>query len=288
MPRTAAVLAAAAALALCAACAGAGAEGGPAPPSPAPGADPDDNRGASRPGPSPQGGGAPGSGGTKSEGPLAGTTVAIDPGHNGGNADAAEEIAEPVPAGPAEKECDTVGASTNDGYPEHRFTWDFAKKLGKRLEAEGVKVVYTRTDDKGVGPCIDERAEIGNRAEADAAISIHADGSSADGSGFHVIAPGRIDGHTEDIVKPSRTLAEDVRDQFHELSGQPYSDYLGEDGIDVRTDLGGLNLSTVPKVFLEVGNMRNAEDAAKLTDPEWRVRAADATAAGVIRYLVGD
>lgn len=277
----------AAVLALSAACGGAGGESGPTPPSPGPGADPDDNRGASQAGGAPgDSGGTPGDSGGDS--PLSGKTVAIDPGHNGGNADAASEIAEFVSAGPDEKECDTVGASTDDGYPEHEFTWDFAKKLGKRLEAEGVTVVYTREDDKGVGPCIDERAAIGNRAEADAAISVHADGSDADGRGFHVIAPGRIDGHTEDIVKPSGVLAEDVRDQFHDLSGQPYSDYLGEDGIDVRTDLGGLNLSTVPKVFLEVGNMRNSKDAAQIKDAEWRARAADAAAAGLIRFLVGD
>ena len=69
------------------------------------------------------------------------------------------------------------------------------------------------------------------------------------------------------------------------MTGHPYSDYLGEEGIDVRTDLGGLNLSTVPKVFLEVGNMRNPEDAAKLTDPEWRALAADGIVAGISRYL---
>jgi len=32
----------------------------------------------------------------------------------------------------------------------------------------------------------------------------------------------------------------------------------GKDGIDVRNDLGGLNWSTIPKVFIETGNMRNA------------------------------
>ena len=47
----------------------------------------------------------------------------------------------------------------------------------------------TRSDNSGWGPCINERAAIGNRADADAAISIHADGGPADGRGFHVIYP---------------------------------------------------------------------------------------------------
>jgi N-acetylmuramoyl-L-alanine amidase len=156
----------------------------------------------------------------------------------------------------------------------------------ERLEADGATVVLTRDDDEGVGPCIDERAGIGNEAEADAALSIHADGGPPSGRGFHVIAPGEVDGFTEDIVEPSRLLAEDLRDAYVEGTGVPYADYLAEDGLDERTDLGGLNLSTVPKVFLEAGNMRNDEDAALLTDPEWRESAADAVARGLAVYLM--
>jgi N-acetylmuramoyl-L-alanine amidase len=225
--------------------------------------------------------GAPGGGG-----PLGGRVVLIDPGHNGGNAEAADEISRLVPAGPERKACDTVGAETEDGYTEHEFNWELAVLVRERLEADGATVVLTRDDDEGVGPCIDERAGIGNEAEADAALSIHADGGPPSGRGFHVIAPGEVDGFTEDIVEPSRLLAEDLRSAYVEGTGVPYADYLAEDGLDERTDLGGLNLSTVPKVFLEAGNMRNDEDAALLTDPEWRESAADAVARGLAVYLM--
>ena len=53
----------------------------------------------------------------------------------------------------------------------------------------------------------------------------------------------------------------------------------------MRTDLGGLNLSTVPKVFIECGNMRNAGDAARLTSPRFRERIAVALEAGFIAFL---
>lgn len=56
-------------------------------------------------------------------------------------------------------------------------------------------------------------------------------------------------------------------------------------GLDVREDLGGLNLSTVPKVFIECGNMRDPKDAALLTSSHWRQKAAQGMADGISSYL---
>ncbi|MGI5119875.1 N-acetylmuramoyl-L-alanine amidase [Marinactinospora thermotolerans] len=275
-PRPAGLAAAAMAVALTTACGtGAGAEDAPAP-----------EVTATLPLPDPAAP-SPGEATPAADLPLSGTTVVIDPGHNGGNAEAPDQINALVPSGPGTKACDTVGAETDSGYPEHSFTWDLSLRLRERLEEEGARVVLTRADDEGVGPCVNERAEIGNEAGADAAISIHADGAPAGVRGFHVIAPGVVEGYTDDIATPSMELAEDVRDEFLELSGHPTADYIGDEGIDVRTDLGGLNLSDVPKVFLEAGNMRNATDARNIEDSQWRARAADAVAAGISRYLRG-
>src|SRR3712207_8597199 len=41
-----------------------------------------------------------------------------------------------------------------------------------------------------------------------------------------------------------------------------------------RSDLGGLNLSDVPKVFIETGNMQNPRDAALLRQRSFQARAA--------------
>ncbi|OLT26514.1 cell wall hydrolase [Nocardiopsis sp. CNR-923] len=220
------------------------------------------------------------------DGPLSDRVVVIDPGHNGGNANAPDEINAMVPAGPGEKACDTVGSQTVDGDAEHEFNWELSLLVQDRLEADGATVVLTRGDDEGVGPCIDDRARIGNAAGADAAVSIHADGGPETGRGFHVITPGDVPGFTDDIVEPSRLLAEDLRREYREGTDVPYADYLADEGLDERTDLGGLNMSDVPKVFLEAGNLRNPEDAALLTDPAWRERAADAIARGVAVYLL--
>ncbi len=146
--------------------------------------------------------------------------------------------------------------------------------------------MLTRTTNTGWGPCITERAAIGNRAHADAAISIHADGGPASGRGFHVIYPPSIAHLTDDIAAASRRLALDVRAAFAAGTGEPYATYIGRDGLDVRSDLGGLNLSDVPKVFVETANMRNATDASRLVSAAYRQREADALARGIATFLL--
>ncbi|HET9658345.1 MAG TPA: N-acetylmuramoyl-L-alanine amidase [Kineosporiaceae bacterium] len=217
---------------------------------------------------------------------LRGKVIVIDPGHNGGNGAHPDQINRLVAVGNGTKACDTAGTQTNAGYAEHTFTWDLAQRLAATLRTAGAQVVLTRSGDAGVGPCINERAAIGNQAHADLAISLHADGASSSGYGFHIIEPGSIGSNTA-IVAPSRQLGGALRDAFRAGTGEPYANYIARSGIDVRTDLGGLNLSAVPKVFIECGNMRNAADASRLTSPAWRQRAAQALAAGMAGYLSG-
>ncbi|MDT3444787.1 N-acetylmuramoyl-L-alanine amidase [Pseudofrankia sp. BMG5.37] len=218
---------------------------------------------------------------------LRGRVVVLDPGHDGGNGAAPAQIDRKVDAGGFLKECDTVGASTDAGYPEHAFTWDVANRTAQLLRDRGATVVLTRNNDTGVGPCVDARARASADAHADAAVSIHADGGPADGFGFHVIAPDRApDSVNAGIVVASGRLATQLRDAFASSTGEAPANYLPtHQGIVDRSDLGGLNLSTVPKVFVECANMRNPADAARVSDPAWRQRAADGIATGIARYL---
>jgi N-acetylmuramoyl-L-alanine amidase len=216
--------------------------------------------------------------------PLLGNTVVIDPGHNGMNWAHPEEIGRLVYIGNGSKACNTTGTSTSAGYTEAEFTWALAQLVMARLEDLGATVVLTRQDDDGWGPCIDERAAIGNRNNADAVISIHADGGPESGRGFHVIRPADTVGLTDDIYEASALLAVAVHDSYME-TGMPVADYIGADGYTERDDLGGLNLSDVPAVFLETGNMRNDEDAVLLADPGFRDTAAAAISAALVRFL---
>ncbi|MFH8437055.1 N-acetylmuramoyl-L-alanine amidase [Streptomyces sp. NPDC018007] len=224
-------------------------------------------------------------------GPLTGRTVVIDPGHNPGNRDRTREINEQVDIGTGRKECDTTGTSTDDGYAEARFTLDVSRRLRALLESAGARVLLTHDADRPFGPCIDERARIGNEAKADAVVSVHADGSAVGNRGFHVILPARVKGggaDTSAIVESSADLGARIAGHFARTTGSAPSNYVGgKTGLVTRDDLGGLNLSTVPKVFVECGNMRDPQDAALLTGESWRQKAAQGMADGVSSYLKG-
>jgi len=226
--------------------------------------------------------------------PLAGKVVVVDPGHNPGNFQHTAEINRKVDIGTNSKECDTTGTSTNSGYTEAEFTLDVARQLRTVLEQQGATVKFTQDGDPSVrafGPCVDERARIGNTARADAVVSIHADGSAAGNRGFHVILPGAVNegaADTRAIVGPSRLLGQRIKDGFVRVTGSAPSNYIGDGtGLDTRTDLGGLNLSTVPKVFIECGNMRDSADAAQLTSGTWREKAAQGISEGIVSFLRG-
>ncbi|MFD8999156.1 N-acetylmuramoyl-L-alanine amidase [Streptomyces abikoensis] len=225
------------------------------------------------------------------DGPLRGKVVVIDPGHNIHNAEHSAEINRQVDIGTGHKECDTTGTETNSGYAEASFSLDVAHRLRAILQSRGAKVVLTHDGDRPYGPCVTERAEIGNKAHGDAAVSLHADGAEPGQRGFHVILPARVRGGAADtapIVEPSKELGARVAGNFVKVTGSAPSNYIGHGtGLDTRGDLGGLNLSTIPKVFIECGNMRDAQDAALLTDGNWREKAAQGIADGITDFLHG-
>jgi N-acetylmuramoyl-L-alanine amidase len=182
------------------------------------------------------------------------------------------------------KPCNTTGTETNDGYPEHAFTWDVSQRIAARLRAAGVTVIFTRPNDTGWGPCSVDRAAIANRAHAAATVSIHADGGPSGGRGFHVIEPALLRGLTDDISSSSRVLGTDVHDAVARQTPMPPSTYAGSGGYQVRSDLGGLDRADVPAIFIECGNMRNATDASLLESANFREQLAGAIASGILEF----
>ncbi|MFE4047840.1 N-acetylmuramoyl-L-alanine amidase [Streptomyces sp. YIM B13518] len=272
---------------------GAGGDEGPGSAAASPSASPSASASPRTSSPAPSagsGGGKPGASAAAS-GPLVGKVVVIDPGHNPGNFEHTAEINRQVDIGTNRKECDTTGTSTNDGYAEAEFTLDVAHRMRALLEKQGATVKLTQDGDRPFGPCVDERARIGNEAKADAVVSIHADGSGAGNRGFHVILPGAVDAGAADtraVVEPSGDLGTRIAGDFVRVTGSAPSNYVGDGtGLVTRKDLGGLNLSTVPKVFIECGNMRDSKDAALLTSGAWRQKAAQGISEGIVSFLRG-
>jgi N-acetylmuramoyl-L-alanine amidase len=216
--------------------------------------------------------------------PLAGKIAGVDPGHNGRNYSDPGYIDRPIWNGREQEACDTTGTETDGGYTEAQFNFNVAEYLAGDLRAEGATVVLTRTSNSGVGPCVTTRSQIIDRAQANVAIDIHADGGPPGGRGFAILEP-VADGPNDRVIGASKAFGRMLLERYHDLTGMPVSDYDGTDGISARDNLAGLNLTTVPKVLIECGNMRNATDAALLTRPSFQRLAARALAQAIASYL---
>jgi N-acetylmuramoyl-L-alanine amidase len=216
--------------------------------------------------------------------PLKGKVVGIDPGHNGRNYTDPSYLDRKVWNGREWEDCDTTGTATNSGYTEARFNFQVAGYLRADLIRDGARVVLTRDSNNGIGPCVITRSEIINNAHANVAVDIHADGGPVNGRGFAILEP-VADGPNNMVIASSARLGADVRSAMLTGTKMPVSSYDGENGITLRDDLAGLNLTTVPKVLIEVGNMRNATDAEMLTSPAFQQQVANVLLAAIVKFL---
>jgi N-acetylmuramoyl-L-alanine amidase len=217
---------------------------------------------------------------TSASADIGGMSVFLDPGHNGVN-DAS--ITRQVPDGRGgTKDCQTTGAATNDGYPEHTFNWDVANRIRDVLNQMGVRTTMSRESDTSLGPCVDQRAAMANAFRPDAIISIHADGGPASGRGFHVnySSPPLNDSQ----AGPAVQFASMMRDALVASGFQP-STYIGSDGLYGRADIAGLNLAQYPSILIELANMRNAQDAAQIESADGRSAYAAAVTRGIVSFL---
>jgi N-acetylmuramoyl-L-alanine amidase len=216
--------------------------------------------------------------------PLAGKTIGIDPGHNGQNKSDPAYLARMIWNGRELETCDTTGTETDGGYAEAAFTFAVATYLRADLLRDGATVVMTRQNNDGVGPCVDRRAQILNAAHASVAIDIHGDGGPASGRGFTVLEP-VADGPNNGAIASSLRFGADVHAAMLAGTSMPVADYYGENGYIFRNDLAGLNLTTVPKILIECGNMRNATDARLMQTPAFQQQLAAAFTAAIVSFL---
>jgi N-acetylmuramoyl-L-alanine amidase len=225
--------------------------------------------------------------------PLRGKVVVIDPWHQLGNQYFPQQINALVRAGAGQvKACNTTGTATAAGVAEATINFRVAQQLATMLRARGARVMLTRAANsvRAWGPCIDTRGKWGNvlaRGDsADLKISLHADGSLRSGArGFHVITPAPNTDASRQRAARSHKLAALVKAQLLAQDWQP-SNYIGdEDGIVQRNDLGTLNLSAMPAVMIEMGNLKNVQDARRLISPAGTRSMAHAITLACIEFV---
>jgi len=210
---------------------------------------------------------------------IAGMIVFLDPGHQG----SMEGLSRQVPTGRGgTKDCQASGTSTDDGFPEHTFTWDTVLRIRQLLTQLGVRTAMSRGNDTGPGPCVDERAAMANALQPNAIVSIHGDGGPASGRGFHVLYSSPPLNQAQ--AGPAIKFAQTMRDQLV-ASGIPAANYIGSGGLDARSDIAGLNLAQYPSILIECGNMKNPADSELMKSDTGQQKYAQAVVRGIVAFL---
>ncbi|WP_286909136.1 N-acetylmuramoyl-L-alanine amidase family protein [Clostridium sp. UBA1652] len=202
--------------------------------------------------------------------------VVVDPGHSSnGN----REQERNSPDSDLMKIKDPGGAQgVVSRTPEYVVAMSVSLKLKAKLEQNGIKVIMTKTQD-GESPGNIDRAEVGNKNNADLAIRIHcdsADSKSAKGASMLVPAPV---GYAKDVSEVSKKYGQIILNDLIATVG------MNNRGTVERSDLTGFNWSKVPVVLVEMGFMSNPEEDTLLNSEEYQNKLVEGLSKGILNAL---
>ena len=172
------------------------------------------------------------------------------------------------------------------GISEKSLTLAIQSRVKAKLEAEGYRVVTTRTSDTYVD--LTDRSRAANASESDIFVSIHinASGSSA-AQGIETYYyqpyaeyPSRINAtyHANPTrLSMSDTLANAIQSSLINATG------AHNQGVKRQT-FAVLRETTSPAVLLELGFLSNPQEATRLNSSAYQETLANAIVAGIKRY----
>ena len=172
------------------------------------------------------------------------------------------------------------------GIAEKSLTLAIQSRVKAKLEAEGYRVVTTRTSDTYVD--LTDRSRAANASESDIFVSIHinASGSSA-AQGIETYYyqpyaeyPSRINAtyHANPTrLSMSDTLANAIQSSLINATGAQ------NQGVKRQT-FAVLRETTAPAVLVELGFLSNPQEAARLNTSSYQETLANAIVAGIKRY----
>jgi N-acetylmuramoyl-L-alanine amidase len=216
-------------------------------------------------------------------------TIVIDPGHGG-------------------KDPGAIGIT---GLREKDVNLDISKLLKRRLQAEGINVILTRSCDKFLS--LWQRAHIANEEKADFFISIHANASrSRQASGFEVYYLSEACDDSARAVQASENAALDFETDFKIKTSDQLKATLWDiiytenrvESIELAQSLVNsmdnakisrnrgvksalfyvLKGTRIPSVLIEVGFISNRYEETKLKKSSYRQEIADCIAEGILNY----
>lgn len=172
------------------------------------------------------------------------------------------------------------GSVSAQGLKEKDLVLSIVKKIGANLEAENIRVIYTRSSDQvtwsedNVQDLL-ARSQIANEAKADVFVSVHMNdteyGNSISGNEVWV----QFDNDK------SLVLANAINQAFMKL------DYTQNRGLkdEATSPLSLLQFNTIPSVLVETGFISSANDMAYLTTEDGENTVAKAISDGIIEAL---
>lgn len=207
-------------------------------------------------------------------GPLSDMTICLDPGHQ--VLPSQDEWVDPglnrkTNVGPGARGVDT-------GNAEYLVDLDIALKLKDLLEKDGVNVVITRSKNE-VDLSQATRAEMADNAKADLLVSIHCGNTSEPlDRGTATFYPGK-NKYTESFYEESKTAALYVQEAVTKACRTE------DRGIFSTEDIGLFNWSKVPVIETDIAYLSNPENDRRLSEDEFRWKAAWGLRNGIIKYL---
>jgi N-acetylmuramoyl-L-alanine amidase len=166
-----------------------------------------------------------------------------------------------------------------DHQAEKNFTLALSVRLRSLLAARGFQVITTRESDTSVD--LNRRAEIANRANAQACLSLHA---SESGSGVHLFASSLAP------APPTRMPAWKTAQAAYVTRSLALAGVLNSalEHADVSVTLGrpAIDSMTCPAIAIEVSPDRGSPNAPKagLDDPAYQAKLAGALAAALLEW----
>lgn len=203
--------------------------------------------------------------------------VVIDPGH----ANRSNLETEPLAPGSSVMKIKDGGGAQgiSTKTPEYLVNMEVSKRLKSLLEQRGFTVVMTKTDNSvSLGNV--ERAEVGNKANANLVIRIHADSSdNSTVTGASMLIPQAINDNTKAIYDESKRCGQIVLNTLVSEIG------MKNRGLDPRNDMTGFNWSKVPVILVEMGFLSNPDEDKKLSSAEYQDKLAKGLADGISEAL---
>ncbi|HDK7137199.1 TPA: N-acetylmuramoyl-L-alanine amidase [Clostridium botulinum] len=212
----------------------------------------------------------------KSKENLKNKIIVIDPGHGSKSNLELERVS---PDSEEKKIKDGGGADgVNSKTPEYLIAMDVASKLKETLQKEGYTVIMTKNKhSESLGNI--ERAEVGNKNNANLVIRIHADSADLeDAKGASILVPSKK-GYASEINELSKKYGDIL------LREMVASANMNNRGVVEREDMTGFNWSKVPVVLVEMGFLSNAEEDKLLNTEEYKIKIVQGLTEGIKKAI---